>query len=105
MLIVAAQIHLGNAGTPPSPWPRQIPAYLKEHALKEMDAGGVDAAVLTPHTPWDPNPNELCNEAARPHPHKFVIPGSFPLDNPGRPGLGGFGEPRPGALRPPAPVH
>ena len=40
MLIVDAQIHLWNAGKPTSPWHRQIPAYLKEHALKEMDAGG-----------------------------------------------------------------
>ena len=59
MLIVDAQIHLWNAGNPTSPWHRQIPAYLAEDALKEMDAGGVDAAILTPHTPWDPNANEL----------------------------------------------
>ena len=52
MLIVDAQIHLWNAGNPNSPWHRQIPAYLKEDALKEMDAGGVDAAILTLHTPW-----------------------------------------------------
>src|SRR5256885_2703439 len=37
MLIVDAQIHLWNAGNPTSPWHRQIPAYLKEHALKEME--------------------------------------------------------------------
>ena len=42
MLIVDAQIHLWNAGNSTSPWHRQIPAYLKEDALKEMDAGGVD---------------------------------------------------------------
>ena len=40
MLIVDAQIHLWNAGNPTSPWHRQIPAYLKDDALKEMDAGG-----------------------------------------------------------------
>ena len=68
MLIVDAQIHLWNAGKPTSPWHRQIPAYLKSDALAEMEAGGVDAAVLTPHTPWDPNANELCIEAARQHP-------------------------------------
>ena len=71
MLIVDAQIHLWNAGNPASPWHRQIPAYLKEDALKEMGAGGVDAAILTPHTPWDPNANELrsareCSDAASP---------------------------------------
>ena len=37
MLIVDAQIHLWNAGNPTSPWHRQIPAYLKDDALKEMD--------------------------------------------------------------------
>jgi len=82
MLIVDAQIHLWNAGNPTSPWHRQIPAYLKEDALKEMDAGGVDAAILTPHTPWDPNANELCMEAARVHPDRFAILGNFPLDKP-----------------------
>jgi predicted TIM-barrel fold metal-dependent hydrolase len=73
MLIVDAQIHLWNAGNPTSPWHRQIPAYLKDDALKEMDAGGVDAAILTPHTPWDPNANELCMEAVRAHPDRFAI--------------------------------
>ena len=53
MLIVDAQIHLWNAGNPTTPWHRQIPAYTKADALSEMGAGGVDAAVLTPHTPWD----------------------------------------------------
>lgn len=65
MLIVDAQIHLWNAGKPTNPNHRQVPAYLKDEALAEMDAAGVDAAVLTPHTPWDPNANELAVEAAR----------------------------------------
>ena len=62
MLIVDAQIHLWNAGNPTSPWHRQIPAYLKGDALAEMEGGGIDAAVLTPHTPWDPNANELASK-------------------------------------------
>jgi len=98
MLIVDAQIHLWNAGNPTSPWHRQVPAYLKDDALKEMDAGGVDAAVLTPHTPWDPNANELCIEAARQHPDKFVILGSFPLDKPESRGLVNSWKQRPGML-------
>jgi predicted TIM-barrel fold metal-dependent hydrolase len=61
---------------------RQIPAYTKADALSEMDAGGVDAAVLTPHTPWDPSANELAIEAARQHPDRFVILGNFPVDKP-----------------------
>ena len=82
MLIVDAQIHLWNAGNPTSATHRQVSSYLKDDALKEMDAGGVDAALLTPHTPWDPNANELAIEAARQHPDRFAILGNFPLDKP-----------------------
>src|SRR4026208_507162 len=53
-----------------------------------MDAGGVDAAILTPHTPWDPNANELCIEAARAHPDRFAILGNFALDKPESRALG-----------------
>src|SRR6267142_1855907 len=98
MLIVDAQIHLWNAGNPTSPWHRQIPAYLKEDALKEMDDGGVDAAILTPHTPWDPNANELCMEAARAHPDRFAILGNFPLDKPASRSLVDTWKQRPGML-------
>jgi predicted TIM-barrel fold metal-dependent hydrolase len=98
MLIVDAQIHLWNAGNPTSPWHRQIPAYLKEDALKEMDGGGVDAAILTPHTPWDPNANELCMEAAHAHPDRFAILGNFPLDRPERRALIHTWKQRPGML-------
>ena len=80
MLIVDAQIHLWNAGNPTNPNHRQVPSYLKDQALAEMGAGGVDAAVLTLHLPWDPNANELAIEAARQHPDRFMVLGSFPLD-------------------------
>src|SRR5262245_49233051 len=46
--------HLWNAGNPTSPWHRQIPAYLNEDALKEMDAGGVDAAIRSPEGRHEP---------------------------------------------------
>jgi hypothetical protein len=36
MLIVDAQIHLWNAGNPTSTTHRQVPAYLKDHALNEI---------------------------------------------------------------------
>src|SRR5215831_10030549 len=98
MLIVDAQIHLWNAGNPTSPWHRQVPAYTKADALREMDAGGVDAALLTPHTPWDPNANELAIEAARQHPDRFAILGNFPLDKPERRALVDTWKLRPGML-------
>ena len=84
--------------TPPAHWHRQVPAYLKDDALKEMDAGGVDAAVLTPHTPWDPNANELAIEAARQHPDRFAILGNFPLDKPESRALVDTWKQRPGML-------
>ena len=80
MLIVDAQIHLRNAGNPTSATHRQVPSYLKVDALKEMDAAGVDAALLTPHAPGDPNANELAIEAARQHPRSVRDPRNFPLD-------------------------
>jgi predicted TIM-barrel fold metal-dependent hydrolase len=100
MLIVDAQIHLWNAGNPTNPNHRQVPAYLKDEALREMDAGGIDAAVLTPHTPWDPNANELAVEAACQHPDRFVILGSFPLDKPESRALVDTLEAAPGDGRP-----
>src|SRR3979490_601833 len=98
MLIVDAQIHLWNAGNPTSPWHRQIPAYLKEDALKEMDAGGVDAGTRTPHAPWEPTASELCMEAARAHPDRFAILGNFPLDKPESRALVDTWKQRPGML-------
>src|SRR5262245_11989572 len=98
MLIVDAQIHLWNAGNPTSPWHRQIPAYTKADALREMDAGGVDAAVLTPHTLWDPKANELAIEAARQHPDRFCVLGNFPLDRQESRALVDTWKQRPGML-------
>ena len=45
MLIVDAQIHLWNAGNPTNPNHRQVPSYLQDQALTEMDAGGVDGLL------------------------------------------------------------
>jgi len=48
MLTVDAQIHIWNAGKRTNANHRQVPAYSKDDALKEMDEGGVDAAVIHP---------------------------------------------------------
>jgi hypothetical protein len=87
-----------ECGNPTSPWHRQIPAYLKEDALKEMDAGGVDAALLTPHTPWDPNANELCMEAARAHPDGSRSSATSPWTRPESRALVDTWKQRPGML-------
>src|SRR5262249_6789532 len=98
MLIVDAQIHLWNAGNPTTPAPRQVPSSLQDQALAEMDAGGVDAAVLPPPLPWDPQANELALEAARQHPDRFVVLGSFPLDKPESRALVDTWKQRPGRV-------
>src|SRR5262249_34581532 len=98
MIVVDAQIHLWNAGNPTNVNHRQVPAYLKDEALREMNEGGVDAAVITPHLPWDPNGNELAEDAARQHPSRFVILGQFALDKPESRALIDTWKQRPGML-------
>ena len=62
MLIVDAQIHLWDKGTP-SAHHRQEP-YSAEQAITGMDAAGVDRALIHPVL-WDPDSNELAVEAVR----------------------------------------
>jgi hypothetical protein len=79
MLIVDAQIHLWEKGTP-SPHHRQEP-YSAEEAIAGMDAASVDRALIHPVL-WDPDSNELAVEAVRKYPARFAIMGWFYLDDP-----------------------
>ena len=47
MLIVDAQVHIWASGTP-APNHRQVATYTKDELLREMDAAGVDAALIHP---------------------------------------------------------
>ena len=78
MLIVDAQVHIWSSGTPVAHH-RQISSYSAEDCLKEMEEGGVDAALLHPPG-WDPNSVAVAEAAARRHPNRFAILGHFPLD-------------------------
>ena len=62
VLIVDAQVHVWGSGTP-LPSHRPVSAYSKDELLSEMDAAGVDAAVIHPPG-WDPGSNEVALEAA-----------------------------------------
>jgi predicted TIM-barrel fold metal-dependent hydrolase len=75
MLIVDAQVHIWKSGTPVAIH-RQIPSYTEDDLLKEMDEGGVDAALLHPPC-WDPNTNEIAIEAAAKHPDRLAVLGFF----------------------------
>lgn len=80
MLIVDSQVHIWKSGTPVSIH-RQIPSYTKDDLLKEMDAGGVNAAVLHPPS-WDPLANEIAIEAAKAHPDRLSVLGFFDVSKP-----------------------
>ena len=80
MLIVDSQVHIWGGGTPIGAH-RRIPAYTADDLLKEMDEGGVDAAVIHPPS-WDPNSSEIAVEAAQQHPNRLSVLGKFPLDDP-----------------------
>src|SRR5260370_17370028 len=84
MLIVDAQIHLWDKGTP-SAHHRQEP-YSAEQAIAGMDAAGVNRALIHPVL-WDPDSNELAVEAVRKYPDHFPIMGWLYLDCPNKPEL------------------
>lgn len=85
MIVVDAQIHLWAADTPARPWPggRSQPhrpgSFLKDDALKEMDAAGVARAVIVPPS-WEGDRNDLALEAASLHPDRFAIMGRFAIE-------------------------
>ncbi len=97
MLIVDSQIHIWENGLPTNPAHRQIAVYSQDDALRDMDAAGVDAAVLHPPG-WDPQANEIAVEAARQHPNRFAILGNFPVDRPESRALVESWKQRPGML-------
>jgi predicted TIM-barrel fold metal-dependent hydrolase len=96
MPIVDSQIHLWSSGKPNGAH-RQIPVYSAEDALKEMDAAGVDAAVIHPPG-WDPNAGAVAVDAARRYPQRFAVLGRFPLDKPESRGLIDGWKKQPGML-------
>ena len=81
MKIVDAQVHIWSSGTP-SGHHRQVPAYTAEELLREMDAAGVEAAVIHPPISWDPHANTQAIAAAWRYPDRFAVLGQVPLETP-----------------------
>ena len=79
MLIVDAQVHLWKDHVPGNPGHRQIPDFTADNLLKEMDEGGINAAIIHPPS-WDPGSDGLALEAAKAHPNRLSILGKIPLD-------------------------
>ncbi|HET9904514.1 MAG TPA: amidohydrolase family protein [Xanthobacteraceae bacterium] len=96
MLIVDAQVHIWEGGKPVEVH-RQIPRYTVDDLLKEMDEGGVDAAVLHPPS-WDPRANAVAIEAARKHPDRLAVLGFFDVADAKNRGLVETWKDQPGML-------
>lgn len=80
MAIIDAQIHLWRKGTATPP--HLTRPYLVEEAIRDMDAAGVDCALIHPPASWDPDSNEQAVEAVLAYPKRFAILGNPPLDRP-----------------------
>ena len=87
MFIVDAQVHIWRANTPDRPWPvypgsdRPIPPHrpvpiTAESLLREMDALGIDRAILVPPS-WEGDRNDLVLAAANRYPDRFRAVGQF----------------------------
>jgi len=96
MAIIDAQIHLWRKGTATPP--HLARAYLVEEAIQDMDAAGVDGAILHPPASWDADSNEQAIEAVEAYPKRFRILGNPPLDRPESPQLIESWKSRPGML-------
>jgi L-fuconolactonase len=102
MLIVDAQVHIWGANTPERPWParhkphREVP-LTKDELLREMDAAGVDRAVLVPPS-WEGDRNDLALAAAQAHPGRFAVMGRIDPDAPGSRGALATWREQPGML-------
>ena len=88
MLIIDSQVHIWAAETPERPYatadaakPHRPVQLGHEELLREMDAAGVQRAVLVPPS-WEANHNDVALEAARLYPDRFAVMGKLPLDQP-----------------------
>ena len=77
MKIVDAQIHIWSQGMP-SGLHRKVSSFTAEEALAEMDAAGVDAALIHPPGSWDPDSNAMAVAAAKAYPGPLRGDGPVP---------------------------
>ncbi len=82
MLVTDAQVHLWEAERPETPWrklerpPHRPNGFSAEEMLIEMDAAGVDRAVIVPPT-WAGESNEWALQMAARYPKRFAVIGRF----------------------------
>lgn len=82
MLVTDAQVHLWELERPDKPWrklkrpPHRAGGFSAEEMLNEMDAAGVDRAVIVPPT-WAGENNEWALAMAARYPKRFAVIGRF----------------------------
>ncbi len=83
MLITDSQIHLWEADRPDRPWPisdrvavQRDTSYSADRMISEMDAIGVNRAVIVPPS-WIGENNATALEAADRYPERFAVMGRF----------------------------
>jgi predicted TIM-barrel fold metal-dependent hydrolase len=83
MPITDAQVHLWELDRPDRPWPKEarVPphrpnGFSAEEMLAEMDAAGVDRAVIVPPS-WIGEQNDYALEAAARYPVRYAVMGRF----------------------------
>jgi predicted TIM-barrel fold metal-dependent hydrolase len=92
MSVTDVQVHLWESEHPDRPWPKpqQRPphrpnGFSAEEMLKEMDAVGVDRAVIVPPT-WAGDSNAWALDVAARYPNRFAVVGRFDVKAPDAPG-------------------
>src|SRR5277367_1168745 len=90
MPIIDSQVHVWVEESPDRPWPPGGAERARRHSpdpepfdvqrlLREMDAAGVDGAILVPPT-FEGDRNDTVLEAARRYSPKFGVMGRIPLE-------------------------
>ena len=74
MKIIDAQVHIWASGKP-SGHHRQVSRFDVEALLAEMDAAGIDGAIIHPPQSWDPGANAVAEDAATRFPKRFTVLG------------------------------
>jgi predicted TIM-barrel fold metal-dependent hydrolase len=87
-LVTDVQVHLWEAEHPDRPWPKpqQRPphrphGFSAEEMLGEMDAAGVDRAIIVPPT-WAGESNTWSLDMAARYPNRFAVVGRFDVKAP-----------------------
>lgn len=93
-MIVDSQVHLWQSGTLAADSTHRGDRFDVDDLIGLMDGAGVDRAVLVPLT----SGNDLLLDAARAHPTRLAVMGSFPVDRPEAAGLLSHWTDQPGML-------